>query len=88
MSDDYFEDEFELDEERQQDLAAAPGLQPLHDIFLELSTYWDQFARDHRKGVVEKDVNAARRRARVVSIEIAKLLKEYRSLSNDISKQR
>lgn len=60
--------------------------QPTHDVFLQVRDLWDEFDRNHNKGILTRDVTAARRRARVLSIEIAKLLKDYRGLSNAIGK--
>lgn len=62
------------------------ALADLQEFYLELEKLWEDFKTYHHKGVVKRDVNAARRRARVVSIELAKQLKEYRTLSNNIGK--
>lgn len=67
--------------------ATTESLQPLHDVFLQIDQLYSQFVADHSKGAVQGDVNAARRRARVVSSEISKLLKSYRMLSNEYGKQ-
>lgn len=72
--------------EQTAELAFNEDLQDLHDAFLSLRDLWEEFERDHYKGSVRRDVNAARRRARVVSIEIAKRLKEYRAVSNSVGR--
>ena len=66
--------------------ARTEELQPLHDVFLQIEQLYEQLRHDHYKGVVNGDVNAARRRARVVSSEIAKRLKDYRLVSNEHGK--
>lgn len=77
----------EVAQDQSQDPAFNKELQPIHNLFQEIESIWTKLKQDHVKGVVTRDVNAARRRARVLSVELSKKLKEYRELSKDYGKK-
>lgn len=79
---------YEETKEQAVENAKTEDLQPLHDRYLEVEALFKQFKSDHYRGVVNGDVNAARRRARVVSSELGKQLKDYRMLSNEHGKNK
>lgn len=80
-------DTMELSEEETGELAYNEDLQHLHDMYLELREVWENFTTEHYKGIVKRNSNVSRRRARVLSSEIAKKLKEYRAASNEFGKR-
>lgn len=57
----------------------------LSNLFREVQVECEEFVKHHTKGV-SKDVKAALRRARISSIQLGKLLKEYRETSKKYDK--